>query len=61
MTVAQHLMVNEKKINSRATVRNCPNRSFLRVLELAYMMSDQKDKVEQIKERIEKRKGNTKI
>eukprot|EP00347_Sterkiella_histriomuscorum_P003398 403364450 len=57
MKVFEHLLQNERKISSRATAIQSQNRSFLKVLQLAYQMTGQEKKVQEVKERIEKRQG----
>ncbi|CDW82797.1 UNKNOWN [Stylonychia lemnae] len=61
MEVYEHLLYNERKIASRATAIQCQNRSFLKVLQLAYQMTGQEQKVKEVKDRIEKRQGKCQV
>ena len=55
MKVTEHLLYNEKKIASRSTAIQSQNKSYLKVLQLAYVMTGQKEKADHVIKRIEKR------
>lgn len=46
--VIDYIYLNEKKIHSRATAIQTQNKNFLKILQLAYIMTDQKPKIEEV-------------
>ena len=48
MTTLDYLLTHEKKIASRLTAIQCPNKSFLKVLQLAYSLTGVENKAEEM-------------
>mmetsp|Transcript_16427 Transcript_16427/g.15741 ORF Transcript_16427/g.15741 Transcript_16427/m.15741 type:complete len:101 (+) Transcript_16427:435-737(+) len=46
---------SEKKIHSRLTAIQCPNKNFLKILQLAYTLTGQEERAKEVGERVTRR------